>query len=150
MRKGPGFLPGLPYFLIRIVGSEIHSAARRHSAATARALLLRHFADHHGAVLARIEGDLARRRGEGLAHDLDAGLLVVVLRADLLQAFAGAQQRDAAARQNAFLDRRARGVHRIVHAVLALLHLDLGRAADADHRDAARELGETLLQLLTV
>src|SRR5690606_12448772 len=28
--------------------------------------------------------------------------------------------------------------------------LDLGRAADADHRDAASELGETLLELLTV
>ncbi len=29
-------------------------------------------------------------------------------------------------------------------------HLDLGRAADADHRDAAGELGQALLQLLTV
>jgi hypothetical protein len=39
-------------------------------------------------------------------------------------------------------------VHGIVHAVLLLLHLDLGRAADADHRDAARELRQTLLELL--
>jgi hypothetical protein len=30
------------------------------------------------------------------------------------------------------------------------LNLELGRAADADHRDAASELGETLLQLLAV
>ena len=41
-------------------------------------------------------------------------------------------------------------MHGIIHAVLALLDLDLGRTADADHRDAARKLGETLLQLLTV
>jgi hypothetical protein len=34
--------------------------------------------------------------------------------------------------------------------VLALLDFDLGRVADADHRDAAGELGQTLLQLLAV
>ena len=68
----------------------------------------------------------------------------------LLERFGGAQQGDAAARQDAFLDRGAGRVHRVVDAILALLHLDLGRAADADHRDAARELGQTLLQLLTV
>ena len=62
----------------------------------------------------------------------------------------GAQQRHAAAGHHAFFNRRAGGVERVVHAVLLLLDLDLGRAADADHRDAARELGETLLQLLTV
>src|SRR5438874_11133689 len=41
-------------------------------------------------------------------------------------------------------------MHRVINAILALPHLDFGRAADADHRDAARELGQTLLQLLTV
>ena len=69
---------------------------------------------------------------------------------DLLERLGGAQQRDAAARQDAFLDRGAGRVHRVVDAILALLHLDLGRAADADHRDAARELGQPLLQLLAV
>src|SRR5260221_853341 len=33
--------------------------------------------------LAGIDGDLARRPGERLADDLDAGLLVVILRTDL-------------------------------------------------------------------
>jgi hypothetical protein len=37
-------------------------------------------------------------------------------------------------------------MHRIIYAVLALLDLDLGGAADADHRDAARKLRKTLLQ----
>ena len=41
-------------------------------------------------------------------------------------------------------------MHRVVDAILALLHLDLGGAADADHRHAARELGQPLLQLLAV
>src|SRR5690606_4222642 len=35
-------------------------------------------------------------------------------------------------------------------AILALLHLDLGRTADLDHRNAAGELRQTLLQLLAV
>src|ERR1700747_3285716 len=67
-----------------------------------------------------------------------------------LRFLGGTEQGDAAARQDAFLDSRAGCMHRVINAVLAFLHLDLGRAADADHRDAARELGETLLQLLTV
>src|SRR5829696_7385585 len=37
-----------------------------------------------------------------------------------------------------------------LNAVLLLLDLDFGRTADADDCDAARELGETLLQLLAV
>ena len=41
-------------------------------------------------------------------------------------------------------------MQRIVDAVLLLLDLDLGGTADADHRDAAGELGEALLQLLAV
>ena len=68
----------------------------------------------------------------------------------LATASLGAQQRDAAARNDAFFHRRAGGVERVVDAVLLLLDLDFGRAADADHGDAARELGETLLQLLLV
>ena len=41
-------------------------------------------------------------------------------------------------------------MHGVVDAILALLDLDFGRAADADHRDAARKFGKPLLQLLTV
>src|SRR5437773_9656427 len=62
----------------------------------------------------------------------------------------GAQQGDAAARHDAFFTRRTGRMHRVIHAILALLDLDFGRAADADHGYAARELGQTLLQLLTV
>ena len=85
-----------------------------------------------------------------LQHDVDAGLDVGIVVGELADRLLGAQQRDAAARDDAFFHRRAGGVERVLDAVLLLLHLDLGRAADADHRDAARELGEPLLQLLLV
>jgi hypothetical protein len=42
------------------------------------------------------------------------------------------------------LDRSLGRMHRVVDAVLLLLDLDLGRTADADDRNAARQLGETL------
>jgi hypothetical protein len=41
-------------------------------------------------------------------------------------------------------------MHRVIDPIFALLYLDFRRAADADHRDAARELGEALLQLLLI
>src|SRR5262249_27226422 len=83
-------------------------------------------------------------------HDVDAGLDVRIVVIDAADRFLGAQECDAAARHDAFLDRGAGSVERVFDAVLLLLHLDLGRAADADHRDAARELCEPLLQLLAV
>ena len=41
-------------------------------------------------------------------------------------------------------------MHRVVDAVLAFLDLDLAAAADPDDRDAARQLGQALLQLLAI
>ena len=61
-----------------------------------------------------------------------------------------AEQRDAAAGDDALFDGRARRVQRVLDAGLLLLHLDLGRRADLDDRDAADELGEALLELLAV
>src|SRR5260221_810056 len=113
-------------------------------------VLLEDLADDDRAVFSGIDGDLAGRIGQRLAHDLDAGLLVVVLGAQSLEVLGGSQQRDAAARHNAFFHRRTGRMHRVINTILALPDLDLGRAADADHRDAARELGQTLLQLLTI
>jgi hypothetical protein len=67
-----------------------------------------------------------------------------------LEDLLGPQQRDAAARHDAFLDRGAGGVQRVIDAILALLHLGLGGTADPDDRNAAGELGQPLLQLLAV
>src|SRR6478735_1960268 len=84
-------------------------------------ILLEDLADDNGTVLARVDRDLAGRPGQRLAHDLDAGLLVVVLGAQPLEVQGGAQQRDAAARDDAFFHSRAGRVHRVIHAILALL-----------------------------
>jgi hypothetical protein len=63
---------------------------------------------------------------------------------------AEAQQGDAAAGDDAFFNGSAGGVQRVVNAVLLFLHFDFGRAADADDRNAAGQLGQTFLQLLLV
>ena len=63
---------------------------------------------------------------------------------------AGLQQRHAAAGDDALLDRRLGGADGVLDAVLALLELDLGGRADLDHRNAAGQLGQALLQLLAV
>src|SRR4028118_304440 len=47
----------------------------------------------------------------------------------------GAPPRDAPSRADAFRGSRAGGVEGVVDAILLLLHLDFGRAADTDHRD---------------
>jgi hypothetical protein len=100
--------------------------------------------------MARILGDLPQRRLERLADDVDAAGLVVVDALHAVQRLGGVEESGTAAGDDAFLDRGAGGVQRVVHAILALLHLDLGRTADLDHGNAAGELGETLLELLAV
>ena len=115
-----------------------------------RVLAVDQLARDDRAVMAGVLGDLANRRLQRLADDVDAAGLVVVLALQALERLGRVEQRSAAARDDAFLDRGAGRVERVVDAVLALLHLDLGRAADLDHRNAAGELGQPLLQLLTV
>src|SRR4029453_691959 len=60
------------------------------------------------------------------------------------------QQSDAAARHDALLEGGAGGLQRVLDAVLLLLHLRLGRSADLDDGDTARELRQALLELLAV
>jgi hypothetical protein len=95
--------------------------------------------------LARSGGRLLERA----ADDVDADRHVA-LGLDRVDRRDGAEQRDAAAGDDALLDRRLGGVHRVLDARLLLLHLGLGGGADLDHRDAADQLGEALLELLAV
>src|ERR1700730_10563304 len=94
--------------------------------------------------------DLPHRRLDRLADDVDADLLVVVGGVEAGQDLAGKKQRHAAAGHDTFLDRSLGRVHGVVDAVFALLDLDLAAAADADYRNATRQLGQTLFQLLAV
>src|SRR5262245_50135284 len=58
---------------------EIAVLARLCVIAVGVGVLLQDLADHDRAVLAGIDGDLARGPGDRLTNDLDAGLLVVVV-----------------------------------------------------------------------
>src|SRR5204862_6516904 len=82
--------------------------------------------------------------------DVDAGLLVRIGRGQLVERFGRIEQRRATARDDTLFYGGSGRVHRVVHEVLVLLHLDFGGAADADYRNAAGELREPFLQLFAV
>ncbi len=113
-------------------------------------LLLQQLADDDRGFLARILDDDADRVLDRAAHDGDALGLVVIVAGEVGEGLGGIEQGGAAAGHDAFLDRRLGGVERVIDAVLALLHFDFGGAADADHRNAAGQLGQTFLQLFLV
>mmetsp|Transcript_1947 Transcript_1947/g.5785 ORF Transcript_1947/g.5785 Transcript_1947/m.5785 type:complete len:200 (+) Transcript_1947:372-971(+) len=109
---------------------------------------LEQLAHDHGALGARVGRDGLAGDGEGRLHDLDAVLLVEVGGGDALERLGRVEERGAAAGDDALLDGGAGRVERVRDAVFLLAHLGLGRAANLDDRDASRELGEPLLQLL--
>src|ERR1044072_4581952 len=116
---------------------------------------LAHLLDDDRALFAGVLHDLAERLFERAADDGHANLLVgvalaLLVGAELVERLRRTHQRDTAARDDALFDGRARGVHGVLDATLLLLQLGLGRRADADDRDAADELRQTLLQLLAV
>src|SRR5262249_40183964 len=109
------------------------------------------FAGDDAAVEARVGRDLLDRAGERPGHDVGAGTLVALeLLPELVERGTRPQHGHAAAGQDAFLNRRAAGVQGVLDPRLLLLHLDLGRRADVHLRDAAGELGQSLLELLAV
>ena len=106
-------------------------------------------ADDDRAFVPRVLGDLARGLFQGSLHDVDADRFIV-LKLELFERRDAAQQSDAAAGNNAFLDRCAGGVHGVFDASLLLLQFRLGCRADFNDRYAADQLGETLLELFLV
>ena len=61
-----------------------------------------------------------------------------------------AEQRHAAAGDDAFFDGRAGRVQRVFDAGFLFLHFGFGRGADVDDGHAAGELGQAFLQFLAV
>src|SRR5262249_23870566 len=82
--------------------------------------VLHDLADHDRALDACVLGDLPRRRLQRLEYDIDAGLHVGIVVADPADGLLRAQERNAAARHDSFLDRGAGGVERIFDPVLLL------------------------------
>src|SRR5687768_7353206 len=106
--------------------------------------------DHDRAFSAGVVRDHAHRLLERATDDVDADLLIVLLELQALERTLRANERDAAARHDAFLDRGTRGVQRVLDASLLLLHLALGGRADVDDRNTAGQLRLALLELLLV
>ncbi len=114
-----------------------------------RAGALLDLVDDHRAFQTAVFNDLAQRLLERPADNLHAELLALVIAA-LLQRLEAPDEGDPAARDHAFLDRRAGRVERILDPSLLLLHLGLGGRSHVDHRDPADQLREPLLELLPV
>src|SRR5665648_720247 len=96
-------------------------------------------------------GDLTKWLLERAGDDLLARAEVDVIGLPVdLDRVDSVDQHDAAARHDALFEGGAGGVEGVLDAVLGLLHLDLGGRADLDDGHAAGQLGETLLELLTV
>src|SRR5450432_2415889 len=105
--------------------------------------------DDDRAVDAGVVRDLAQRLLARAADDVDP-VLAIVVELHALERRERADERDAAPGDDALFDGRARGVQRVFHASLLLLHLGLGGRADLDDGDTAHELREALLQLLAI
>src|SRR5262249_6553428 len=115
------------------------------------ALVLLHLLDDDRALDAGVLAQRAQRLLERALDDVHANPLVTLeLLEEPLERREAAQVGDAAARNDALFDGRARGLQRVLDASLPLLHLGLGRRADVDHRDTAGQLGEALLELLAI
>src|SRR5262245_2780448 len=105
--------------------------------------------DDDRAFFAGVLHDLAHRLFGGATDDRDAELLLFG-DLELLEGLLSADEGDASAGDDAFFDGRAGRVEGVLDAGLLLLHLRLRRGADLDDGNAADELGEALLELLTV
>src|SRR5947209_1833180 len=105
---------------------------------------------HHATLETGVDSDLLQRSLKGNPDNVGTGRLV----ADQLQLLerqcTRLNQRDAATGDDALFDGSLGVAHRVLDAVLALLELDLSGRSGLDHRNAAGQLGQPLLQLLAV
>src|SRR5206468_4279822 len=102
------------------------------------------------AFFARVVRELTRRFFDGASHNRDTDFFVGFEVLDVVERFLRPQECNTAAWDDAFFNRRTRGVQRIFDARLFLFHLGLRRSADVDDCNAAREFREALLELLTI
>src|SRR5581483_8606410 len=105
--------------------------------------------DPHPGRQASVVGDLPARCLHRSPHDAGTDRLVTV-EVERLHRRAGPQQGGATAGHDALLDRGPGRGHGVFDAVLLLLELDLGGGADLNDRHTAGELGQPLLELLTI
>ena len=145
MQRGAGYL------------GRINHAHRQHVAifagggvVTVAALAFQHLVHDYRRLVTRVGDDGAQRRFHRAQHDGDTGILVVVVALQLGNRGLGAQQRHAAAGNDAFFNSGTGRMQRIFHARLLFLHFDFGRSTDFDHGHTASQLGFAFLQFFLV
>src|ERR1019366_10763677 len=110
-----------------------------------------HARNDYAAVHGGIFRDLTSRRFERPFQNLNAGLLVAFA-GGLFPAdgFGPPQKGETAARHNSLGDRRLGGADSVVQRFLPGFHFRFRGSPNADHRDAARQLGEAFFEFLAV
>ena len=91
------------------------------------------------------------RSGASIARrTIATPICFVAFELEVVERLLRADESDAAARDDAFFDRRAGRVQGVFDAGFLLLHLGFGRGADVDDGHATGELREALLELLAI
>ena len=145
-------LQGGPHHLRRVDDAGAHEVAVLTLVGVVAVVLALHLpdtVDHHRAVGAGILGDRGEGIPEGISHDRGPELLVP-LEVELLDRLLAVQQGHTATRHDALGEGRLHGTLGVVDQGLPLLHLGLRGRAHVDLGHAPGELGEPLLELLTV
>src|SRR5262245_5183239 len=114
------------------------------------AFALLDFLDNERAFRACVIGKLTRRLLNRATHDLDADLFVGLEVFHAIERFLRTQECHTATRDDAFLDRRTRGVQRVFDTSFLLFHLSHSRIADNDDCKTPDEFRQTLLQFLFI
>ena len=105
--------------------------------------------DNHRALVPGVLDNLAQGLFERALYNVDPdGFVAVEL--ELFKCWDAPKQGHAPAGNNAFLDSSARCVHGILHTSLLLFQLGLGGSTDFNHRYAAHQLRQSLLQLFLI
>jgi len=111
----------------------------------------KHPPDDHPTIDGRVLGNLPRGRFKCSFENLHACALISFnFRFFLSDGINAAYKGEPAAWHNSFSNGRLGRADRVVQRFLFRLHFSFGGCPDPDHRDAACELGEALLQLLSI
>src|SRR5690554_3658624 len=106
--------------------------------------------DHNAGFVAGVFNDGAQRCFNSAQDQLDAGFLVDAVALQLCDGSLGADQCNAASRNNTFFDCGARSMQSIFDAGFLFLHFDFGGSANTNHSNAACQFGNALLQFFAI
>src|SRR5471030_33211 len=106
--------------------------------------------DYYAWLVAGVGNDLTQWRFNSATQQLDTNVLIGVVAFQFGDSLQSANQCHATARYHAFFNGCTSSVQGVFNAGFLLFHFNFGTSANLDHRNAARQLGQTLLQFLFV